>query len=276
MAFFRYPGGKKKLRTKIVETLRGLKGRAEEYREPFFGGGVIGLEFMKENPEIQHAWFNDFDIALAFLWNAVFTRRDLLKEMIRAYTPNVEDFYAFKEELTSLERNSFPTGDDVVKIGFKKLVIHQISYSGLGTKSGGPLGGREQESKYKVDCRWSPEHICRKIDKTWDECRHFDMRSGGCTCTDFQSVVEDDSCKALIYVDPPYYGKGGELYQHSFTDEDHKRLADVLGGSRHRWLLSYDDCPEIRKLYSWATIEMIDVNYTITKARTKGEVLIRN
>jgi len=44
-------------------------------------------------------------------------------------------------------------------VGFKKLAIHQISYSGLGTKSGGPLGGKSQESIYKIDCRWSPKHI---------------------------------------------------------------------------------------------------------------------
>ena len=45
----------------------------------------------------------------------------------------------------------------IVDIGFKKLAIHQISYSGLGTMSGGPLGGAGQKSQYKIDCRWSPD-----------------------------------------------------------------------------------------------------------------------
>jgi len=271
MAFFRYPGGKAKLKTKIVDALRGMKTGVEEYREPFFGGGVVGLEFLRDNPGITRAWFNDFDIGLAFLWTAVFTNHELLKKRIRTYTPKIEDFYAFKTELLAVDRRNLPT--DVVDLGFKKLVIHQISYSGLGTKSGSPLGGRKQKSQYKIDCRWSPEHICEKIDKISAAGATIDLR---CTCRDFQSVVEDDSYRALIYVDPPYYGKGGELYQHSFTDDDHERLADVLGGTKHRWLLSYDDCPKIRKLYSWATIEMIDVNYTINSSRTKGEVLIRN
>ena len=37
--------------------------------------------------------------------------------------------------------------------------------------------------------------------------------------------------------------------------------------------VSYDDCPEIRELYSYAQIlEMSNVNYTINTSRTKGEL----
>jgi hypothetical protein len=36
--------------------------------------------------------------------------------------------------------------DDLVGIGLKKVIIHQISYSGLGTKSGGPLGGISKDT----------------------------------------------------------------------------------------------------------------------------------
>ena len=37
--------------------------------------------------------------------------------------------------------------ENQISKAFKKLAIHQISYSGLGTKSGGPLGGEKQQSK---------------------------------------------------------------------------------------------------------------------------------
>jgi hypothetical protein len=30
---------------------------------------------------------------------------------------------------------------------------------------------------------------------------------------------------AMIYLDPPYYDQGGNLYQHAFTILDHERLA---------------------------------------------------
>ena len=69
----------------------------------------------------------------------------------------------------------------IVDLGFKKLAIHQTSYSGLGTKSGGPLGGAEQKSRYKIDCRWSPEYICKKVDKLHDLFAAIEVRDNCCT-----------------------------------------------------------------------------------------------
>ena len=60
----------------------------------------------------------------------------------------------------------------------------------------------------------------------------------------------------FIFLDPPYwtakklYGKDGKL--HEF---DHERLASLLKRTEHRFLITYDNCPEIRKLYSWANQE---------------------
>ena len=54
------------------------------------------------------------------------------------------------------------------RFGFMKIAVHQLSYSGLGLRSGGPLGGRSQASPYKIDCRWSPEYIYKKMMATRD------------------------------------------------------------------------------------------------------------
>ena len=51
---------------------------------------------------------------------------------------------------------------------------------------------------------------------------------------------------------------------------------NVLKSTPHKWLLSYDDCKEIRELYSWAKIEELDVKYSISGATKKGELLISN
>jgi len=276
MSFFRYPGGKSKLSKQILHCLNTQleQSKATEYREPFFGGGSVGLKFLASSPEISSLWLNDKDINLACLWTSVLRYPDLLTERVLQFSPTVADFYSFKQELLDSEPVDFTNKEQVSDRGFKKLAIHQISYSGLGTKSGSPLGGKEQKSEYKIDCRWSPAYIATKITKTYQLLSKYQVHQQSCSTDDFSWLLHTQGNSALIYLDPPYYVKGNELYQHGFTNEDHLRLARDLKETNHAWVLSYDDCPEVRELYNWAVIEELQVNYSITTARQKVELLI--
>ncbi len=270
----RYPGGKSKFQSKIVDALliRSLE-TGLQYREPFFGGGGIGLKFLEIWTHVKDVWINDRDVGIACLWSSVLAYPQLLVNEIGMFEPHPDKFYSFKEELLAL--HMMPTDPvDIVNIGFKKLAVHQLSFSGLGTKAGGPLGGKSQESKYKIDCRWSPNYLIKKIRRFSDMFSDLKVQYGYCTALDFSVLVQDDTRKAILYLDPPYFNKGSELYQHSFNTEDHEYLAHLLERSPHDWVLSYDDCPEIRKLYSWASIEQINANYTIRNARVKSELII--
>ncbi len=268
--FFRYPGGKSKLRKQIAGKLNSIaKNNDFEYREPFFGGGSIGILMLEESPNIKEVWINDFDLGIACLWTTVIRRPDLLKKEVLEFKPSIEMFDKFKEELTG-EMPELDSDVKVTNFGFKKLAIHQISYSGLGTKSGGPLGGREQKSAYKIDCRWSPHYICKKIDILHERFSKLSIRGNICTNLDFCELINDTQCSAIIYLDPPYFVKGNDLYQHGFSENDHIRLAECLRATKHQWVLSYDDCPEIRKYYNWANVEEIDgVSYSITATKDK-------
>ncbi len=282
MSFFRYPGGKSKLRNKITRRLIERLSGGMEYREPFFGGGSIGLQILANNPGIKKIWINDRDIGIACLWTAVIRHPTKLKDRVSCFVPSVDAFFQMKDELIAADAASTKSGD-IVDIGFKKLAIHQISYSGLGTKSGGPLGGLKQESEYRIDCRWSPSYICKKIDHLHRLFQTVEVRGEECTSLDFVDLVKDTS-DSLLYLDPPYYGKGANLYQRSFTDWDHRRLAYALESTNHVWVLSYDDCSGVRDLYKWAYAESLNVGYSITAlkdkesggrmSRTKGELLI--
>lgn len=290
MSFFRYPGGKNKLSDTICQRIMSIARTAPdnwEYREPFFGGGSIGLALMKQD-KLKKVWFNDKDVGIACLWNSVYDFPDDLKKMVRVFKPSVKAFDDISELLRTkpphfdIDPNNYHgTGGDyhrhiddynrsVVQYGFYKLAIHQISYSGLGLKSGGPLGGRSQESAYKIDCRWSPNYICKKIDQTFRMLYPLEFHDGSvCSSYDFSPLIRDDKCPAVIYLDPPYYDKGSDLYYHAFTEQDHERLAKELKATRHKWVLSYDDCPKIRKLYDWANVEVLNVNYSITSKKVK-------
>lgn len=274
MSFFRYPGGKSKLKSKILDR---LTGHNLQYREPFFGGGSIGLELHTDK-----MWINDKDVGISCLWTSVIRYPEDFKRQVLNFIPTVQSFQEIKSELHHIKMPI--EKKDIVDIGFKKLAIHQISYSGLGTKSGGPLGGVEQKSKYKIDCRWSPQYICKKIDKLHDKLKSIQIYENSCTNLDFIDLINNSSCDSILYLDPPYYVKGNDLYQHGFMVKDHVRLCEALKATKHKWVLSYDDCPQIRKLYEWAKVETLSVNYTITAlkdektgdriSRAKTELLI--
>ena len=70
-------------------------------------------------------------------------------------------------------------------------------------------------------------------------------------CMDWSEIlakVKDDA-KSGVYLDPPWVGAGGD-YRHSFTEQDHRDLADGLCRfDKTKVVLRYDDHPLVRKLY---------------------------
>lgn len=66
---------------------------------------------------------------------------------------------------------------------------------------------------------------------------------------DFEVLIRHyDRPDAFFYCDPPYF-TSEYVYDCGFTWEDHLRLKNVLAEAKGKWLVSYNDCPEIRELY---------------------------
>lgn len=66
---------------------------------------------------------------------------------------------------------------------------------------------------------------------------------------DFEHLIRTyDRSGALFYCDPPYYD-AEKYYPDRFMPMDHQRLRGVLGQIKGKFILSYNDCPEIREIY---------------------------
>lgn len=259
-SFIRYPGGKAKMSDLILPILerQGLGGSGIEYRDPFFGGGGLGLVAMARS---DSAWINDADPGMASLWTAVFRHSDELINLVNNFIPSVGAYNDYKQSCKSLTEFSESM---VVEAGFRKLALHQMSYSGLGSMSGGPIGGVGQKSKYDVGCRWSPSSIIKKIKAIKAAVSGVKIKGDMCFCGDFSELIGDDG-ESVLYADPPYYEQGPKLYQVFFTDEDHKRLADSLKDRIGGWVLSYDNSREIISMYErWSSVGYAEVGYSIT------------
>lgn len=66
---------------------------------------------------------------------------------------------------------------------------------------------------------------------------------------DFETLIKHyDRPDTLFYCDPPYFSTE-DMYEVGFCRDDHVRLRDTLKAVKGKFLLSYNDCPEVRKLY---------------------------
>ncbi len=91
MSFFRYPGGKTKLRSQIIDRLIQLStDKSLEYREPFFGGGSIGLKFIASSNN-QNIWINDKDIGITCLWSSLINFPGQFKKKVIEFIPSIEN-----------------------------------------------------------------------------------------------------------------------------------------------------------------------------------------
>ena len=62
-------------------------------------------------------------------------------------------------------------------------------------------------------------------------------------------ILDRDRPDGLIYCDPPYYD-AEQYYDAAFSAEDHARLHDAIKECKGYVIVSYNDCEEIRRLYS--------------------------
>jgi DNA adenine methylase len=272
----RYPGGKSKLWKVINSRLRRMfadVGPDAEYREPFFGAGAVGLSLLADHPGIRRAWLNDADPAMAALWHVVIHNPTNLHVTVEV-TPEAmrllpkSDYYSADVELLrSLTGPEDLQRIPVENLAIAKLVAHQMSFSGLGSRAGGPM--TERLSRYNIDALCSKIYACNAI------LTSVTLRNDTCTCLDFGQMF--DAGDAFFYLDPPYYAAGPQLYQFPFTPDDHVRLARHLRGESRPWLLSYDDHPVIHDLYrGWSRTEKVEVGCSINGCNKKNELLITN
>ncbi len=218
-SFMSWVGGKKALREII--TLR-LPADCERYVEVFGGGGWV----LFHKPPHKFEIYNDLNPNLANLYRCV---REYPDELCRelTYTLNSRlDFDYMREVLHS--KTQIP---DIRRAAYFYQIIRESYASGLDS-----FGAQ-------------PHNMWRNFPLIHEAARRLQS-----------VVVENKDCVKLIkqydrpntvfYADPPYYDTEDYYEDVGFAKADHVRLRDALMGISGKFLLSYNDCPEIRELYS--------------------------
>lgn len=239
----RYPGSKQNLIPYIERILVHNCLSPDILVEPFVGGGSVFLSLITRGIA-EEAIISDYDPLLYSFWSTVFSEPHLLIEFVEHVHVDLKTFYKYKK----VSKN--PKSFNKNQLAKACLFLNRTSFSGIIAPSAGPIGGSRQESEYKIDCRFNRSAIISKIE-------YISAFQDQVTILpyDWQKAVSHSlkkysKGKVLFYFDPPFYHKAKDLYRTFFAKPQHEKLAAFLHKFPHNWVLSYDNAPEIRKLYS--------------------------
>lgn len=218
-SFMAWVGGKKALRDEI---LARFPRNYKRYIEVFGGAGWV---LFHKPPGNDFEVFNDFNGNLVNLYRCVREQPEALRNELRYMLNSRLDFEYMKGML-----HSQAVLPDVRRAAYYYALI-RYSYA-AGTSTFG-----------------SQPHAM------WNNFPLIESAAGRLQ----KVVIEDKDCVKLIrqydrpesffYCDPPYYN-ADQYYEAVSSDGfDHAGLADALLGIKGKFLLSYNDCPEIRALY---------------------------
>lgn len=259
----RYPGGKTQLCPVVVDVLKKNNLFYGDYIEPFAGGAGIVWRLLL-NDYVQNVYINDLDPSIHALWWSILNRTDAFCDRIEATPVTIEEWH---KQRAVQERSRAGMFDR----GFSTFFLNRTNRSGI--ISGGVIGGLEQNGNYKVDCRFNKSELIKKIRRI--AAQRDRVHLYGLDAVDFlQEVLPEVEGRALVNLDPPYYVRGPELYRNHFTHDDHAKLAAAVANIDQSWMVTYDDTPEIRALYSDFPTYKHALNYSAQVKRVGSEILV--
>lgn len=239
----RYPGGKTKA---IPQIIRYLPPHFTEYREPFVGGGSLFIYLRQQDPRLQ-VWINDLNRELFLFWqHSQSNLEDLVTAVSQLRTTHLDGRSLF-EKLAQAEVGNLSDLQRAVRF----FVLNRITFSGTIES-----GGFSQEAFHKRFTTSSIQRLAQLADV---------LSQVKITNLDYSELLSPSSTDAFIFLDPPYfsatksklYGRKGDLH----LAFDHQRFAQLLKQCPHRWLITYDDSPEIRKNFEFAHIYSWELQY---------------
>lgn len=218
-SFMAWVGGKKALRD---ETLARFPRNYKRYIEVFGGAGWV---LFHKPPGNDFEVFNDFNGNLVNLYRCVREQPEALRNELRYILNSRLDFEYMKGML-----HSQAVLPDVRRAAYYYALIRYSYAAGTSTFGSQP------------HAMWNNFPL---IESAAGRLQKVVIENKDCV----KLIRQYDRPESFFYCDPPYYN-ADQYYEAVSSDGfDHAGLADALLGIKGKFLLSYNDCPEIRALY---------------------------
>jgi DNA adenine methylase len=260
LALMKMPGGKAKVLPMLHGYLDPLLKGARGFHEVFVGAGPLLLSVAERFPDLR-LFANDLDPNVSSFWavladtdntdfDALMGRLDIV--------PTIEMFWQERFRSTCPDRTR-------VEKAFHCVFFHKTTFSGMYLAS--PIGGKEQTGKWKVGCHYTAPLIIKRM----KEARRRvvgRLNVAGQHVKDYLPWVDE---RDVLYLDPPYYVAGPQLYAVAMKHKEHVQLAESLKAVKAQWVLSYDSHPVIENLYQWADIRREGFRYSSSSFSEEGK-----
>ncbi|WP_339760681.1 DNA adenine methylase [uncultured Hoeflea sp.] len=247
-----YIGGKKQLAQRVASIIEQIPHGI--YAEPFVGmGGVFLRRRQVPRSEVINDRSGDVTTLFRILQRHYPQFMDALKFQITSRADFDRLSKADPTTLTDLERAA------------RFLYLQRLAF-------GGKVSGRNFGVDYTGGARFNVNLLGPVLAEIHE-------RLAGVTIEnlDWQAFIERyDRSETLFYLDPPYYGNEGDYGPGVFNRSDFSRMAKVLAGIKGRFILSLNDRPEVREVFSEFRFADVGLTYTLRggEGSKVGEVII--
>jgi DNA adenine methylase len=210
------------------------------YCEPFVGGGSVF--FRKGESAGIREIINDKDPDIAFIFRELKDNNEFIQNNIQRVITKA-NFHSFKNKPDILSK---------IQVNKTSFLSHGKSFKG------------GDNTIVNIKMNFTPYAV--RLKNTF------------ITNLDFRQVILDhDSPTTFFYLDPPYEKKTKNGDYPDWVDPN--EVFDALQGIQGKFLLSYNDSPNIRQIFQQYTIIELQTTYQNTTAlpkRTANELLIKN
>ncbi len=236
----RYPGGKGRLGPWLAQLLRHNRISGGTYVEPYAGGAGAAI-FLLSRGYVNHILINDLDPVVHAFWQALLNDTDTFLGLVEQTPVTIETWQ--KQRVVHANPDQYSS----TEVGFATFFLNRTNRSGILT--GGVIGGKGQDGPYLLSARFNKADLVQRIRTVSSLKRHISLYNQD-ACDFLAGPCAELSARSLIYLDPPYFHKGSQLYRNHYKPADHAGIAQAVVGIKTPWLVTYDNCVEITALYA--------------------------
>lgn len=262
----RYPGGKGRISNFIEDIilLNNLDGCTLYELYAGGAGASINLLFTGLCEKIV---LNDLDYHIYAFWYSILNETEKFIELIHNTKVDVSNWR--KQKYIYDNHDSY----EIIDVGFSTFFLNRANRSGILYKAG-PIGGFDQTGNYKIDVRFNKIDLITRIKRIAHKRDQIEIHNKE-SKSFLKTIFTKRKQNTLVFLDPPYYVQGENLYMNFYTDNDHLELCETLKKYRsERWFLTYDNCDRINKLYNNFRRSHLPMSYTLQNKRKSKEVAI--